>query len=38
MTIPTKLLHGLKVPVVVAPMLLISNPALVIAACKAGRL
>ena len=36
MTIPTKLLHGLKVPVVVAPMLLISNPALVIAACKAG--
>lgn len=34
--IPDRLKHGLRLPVVTAPMLLVSNPGLVIAACKAG--
>lgn len=36
MTIAPSLLRGLKVPVIAAPMLLVSNPALLIATCRAG--
>jgi nitronate monooxygenase len=36
MTIPTSLQRGLRLPVIGAPLFIISNPALVIAQCKAG--
>jgi nitronate monooxygenase len=38
MPIPKPLLRNLKVPVIAAPMLLVSNPALVVATCRAGAL
>lgn len=34
--LPSILSHGLRLPAVMAPMLLISNPEMVIAACRAG--
>jgi nitronate monooxygenase len=36
MTIPAALQKGLKLPVIAAPMFLVSGPELVIAACRAG--
>ena len=36
MTIPSALARGLRLPVIAAPMFLVSDPALVIAACRAG--
>jgi nitronate monooxygenase len=36
MAIPAALQQGLKLPAIAAPMFLVSGPALVIAACKAG--
>src|SRR5437870_5012543 len=36
MPIPDSLQRGLKLPVIAAPMFLVSGPELVIAACKAG--
>lgn len=36
MTIPASLQHGLKLPVIAAPMFLVSGPDLVVEACNAG--
>ena len=36
MTIPTSLQHGLKLPVIAAPMFLVSGPDLVVETCNAG--
>ena len=36
MTLPTLLRGRLRLPVIASPLFIISNPALVIAACKAG--
>jgi len=36
MAIPTSLQHGLKLPVIAAPMFLVSGPDLVVEACNAG--
>ena len=36
MAIPASLQQGLKLPVIAAPMFLVSGPDLVIAACKSG--
>jgi nitronate monooxygenase len=36
MTIPPALRHGLRVPVIAAPMLLVSTPELVVETCRAG--
>jgi nitronate monooxygenase len=36
MTIPSALARGLRLPVIAAPMFLVSDPRLVIAACRAG--
>ena len=36
MAIPASLQAGLKLPVIAAPMFLVSGPELVIASCKAG--
>jgi len=36
MTLPKSLTHGMRLPVIAAPLFIISNPDLVIAQCKAG--